>query len=167
MRLFKAKKTKDSARDMVEKAGGPKKSGKDSYVVGKVPSVWGFPSMMVPQNGWFMMENLIKMDDLGGKPTIFGNTRIGIGTWQVHWNSTSMTPWCPRLQRNTWTMLEVLISHHQYKNNLEGQKTTNIWGIGKMKRPESGLSLEASLLVFRLRFAKLLIILSIIVVQSP
>ena len=39
--------------------------------------------------------------------------------------------------------------------------------IGKMKRPESGLSLEASLLVFRLRFAKLLIILSIIVVQSP
>ena len=52
MRLFKAKKTKDSARDMVEKAGGPKKSGKDSYVVGKVPSVWGFPSMMVPQNGW-------------------------------------------------------------------------------------------------------------------
>ena len=73
MRLFKAKKTKDSARDMVEKAGGPKKSGKDSYVVGKVP-------MMVPQNGWFMMENLIKMDDLGGKPTIFGNTRIGIGT---------------------------------------------------------------------------------------
>ena len=84
MRLFKAKKTKDSARDMVEKAGGPKKSGKDSYVVGKVPSVWGFPSMMVPQNGWFMMENLIKMDDLGGKPTIFGNTRIGIGTWQVH-----------------------------------------------------------------------------------
>ena len=29
-----------------------------------------------------------------------------------------------------------------------------------MKRPESGLSLEASLLVFRLRFAKLLIILS-------
>ena len=36
-----------------------------------------------------------------------------------------------------------------------------------MKRPESGLSLEASLLVFRLRFAKLLIILSIIVVQSP
>ena len=36
-----------------------------------------------------------------------------------------------------------------------------------MKRPESGLSLEASLLVFRLRFAKLWIILSIIGVQSP
>ena len=36
-----------------------------------------------------------------------------------------------------------------------------------MKRPESGLSLEASFLVFRLRFAKPLLILSIIVVQSP
>ena len=24
-------------------------------------------------NGWFIVENLIKMDDLGGKPTIFGN----------------------------------------------------------------------------------------------
>ena len=36
-----------------------------------------------------------------------------------------------------------------------------------MKRPENGLSLEASLLGIRLRFAKLLVILSIIVAQSP
>ena len=27
--------------------------------------IWGFPKMVVPQNGWFIMENLIKMDDLG------------------------------------------------------------------------------------------------------
>ena len=26
---------------------------------------WGFPEMGVPQNGWFIMENPIKMDDLG------------------------------------------------------------------------------------------------------
>ena len=27
--------------------------------------IWVFPTIMVPQNGWFTMENPIKMDDLG------------------------------------------------------------------------------------------------------
>ena len=27
--------------------------------------IWGVPKIMVPQNGWFIMENPIKMDDLG------------------------------------------------------------------------------------------------------
>ena len=39
-------------------------------------SVWAFPKIRVPQNGWFRMENPIKMDDLGGKPTIFGNIHL-------------------------------------------------------------------------------------------
>ena len=35
-----------------------------------------FPKIAVAQNGWFiMMENLIKMDDLGVTP-IFGNTHM-------------------------------------------------------------------------------------------
>ena len=27
--------------------------------------VWMFPKIVVPQNGWFIMEHLIKVDDLG------------------------------------------------------------------------------------------------------
>ena len=34
-----------------------------------------FPKIGVPQNGWFIMETPIKMDDLGGTP-IFGNTQM-------------------------------------------------------------------------------------------
>ena len=36
---------------------------------------WVFPKIGVPQNGWFMMENPVKMDDLG-KPIIFGNIQM-------------------------------------------------------------------------------------------
>ena len=35
-----------------------------------------FPKIMVPQNGWFIMEKPIEMDDLGWKPPIFGNIQV-------------------------------------------------------------------------------------------
>ena len=35
-----------------------------------------FPKIGVPQNGWFIRENPIKMDALGGNTPIFGNTNI-------------------------------------------------------------------------------------------
>ena len=28
-------------------------------------AIWMFPKIGVPQNGWFVMENPIRMDDLG------------------------------------------------------------------------------------------------------
>ena len=36
--------------------------------------IWVFPKIVVPQNGWFTMENPIKVDDLGGPP-LFLETR--------------------------------------------------------------------------------------------
>ena len=37
--------------------------------------IWVFPKIGIPQNGWFIMENPIKMGWFGGTP-IFGNTHI-------------------------------------------------------------------------------------------
>ena len=35
------------------------------YKVTQPFAIWGFPKIGVPQNGWFVMENPINMDDLG------------------------------------------------------------------------------------------------------
>ena len=47
-------------------------------------SIWVFPNIWVPQNGWFIMEHFIKMDDLG--VPLFSETRISwfiFAPWKV------------------------------------------------------------------------------------
>ena len=34
-------------------------------VFSRLGDMWGFPKMEAPQNGWFIRENPINMDDLG------------------------------------------------------------------------------------------------------
>ncbi len=41
------------------------KSSKHTAILAYIIIIWVFPKIVVPQNGWLVMENHIKMDDLG------------------------------------------------------------------------------------------------------
>ena len=50
--------------------------------------IWGVPKIGIPQNGWFIMENLIKMDDLG--VPLFSETSIS--SYSAHHEFALLSP---------------------------------------------------------------------------
>ena len=66
-------------------------------------STWGFPTIVVPQNGRFVMENPVKMDDLGGT-TIFGSTHVIFGVLWSHWGNPDVQPRWEKNHHGPWLL---------------------------------------------------------------
>ena len=68
--------------------------------------IWVFPKIVVPENGWFIMETPIKMDNLG-VPLFFGNSHISPQGFQP---SKTSSPLFFRFQRPSCEMATAVAS---------------------------------------------------------
>ena len=82
--------------------------------------VWVFPKIGVPQNGWFMMENSINMDDLG--VPLFSETSVCFsGEF-----STTRNPHPSSNKSFRSPILEHFTSDHSPKKSIFGSRILNI-----------------------------------------